>query len=219
MSFSYNPAHEFGTCSKCGEEMVANVPRLGTRGGFVHKSTGAFMCATEMHERDLFPRGSAVLYAGGDGFKYHGYFENDLHSLTDCDGDSVLAMGGDLKLHATLGRNLETLTGDARGALREAGWSDADVLRVIPLNKTPEQVGAWREAENLILCKLPGFDEVRISAQGARLMVEQLLEVLYGKRAAAGMQSYLRLCGTRSFTIDPEILDRVRELVAHLKDL
>lgn len=32
------------TCTKCGEQVVFNVPRLGINGGFVHKSTGRFLC-------------------------------------------------------------------------------------------------------------------------------------------------------------------------------
>lgn len=40
----HNPAHAIGTCGKCGEEMVYNVPRLGPDGGYVHKATGKLQC-------------------------------------------------------------------------------------------------------------------------------------------------------------------------------
>ncbi len=42
--FPHNPAHPIGTCAKCGEEMVYNVPRLGPDGGFIHKSSASFEC-------------------------------------------------------------------------------------------------------------------------------------------------------------------------------
>ena len=42
--FPHNPAHPIGTCAKCGGEMVHNVPRIGTDGGFVHKETGRTEC-------------------------------------------------------------------------------------------------------------------------------------------------------------------------------
>ncbi len=44
--FPYNPAHEVGTCAKCGREMRYNVPRLGPDGGYVHKDTGKLDCQT-----------------------------------------------------------------------------------------------------------------------------------------------------------------------------
>lgn len=50
--FTHNPEHAFGTCAKCGEEMVANVPRLGVDGGFIHKSTGEFMCGVAKLEQE-----------------------------------------------------------------------------------------------------------------------------------------------------------------------
>lgn len=40
----HNPAHEIGTCGKCGQEMAYNVQRLGRNGGFIHKATGKFEC-------------------------------------------------------------------------------------------------------------------------------------------------------------------------------
>ena len=43
-TFKYNPDHTIGTCSKCGEEMLFNVPRIGRDGGYIHKSTGKFSC-------------------------------------------------------------------------------------------------------------------------------------------------------------------------------
>lgn len=51
--FSHNPAHEIGTCARCGEEMVYNVPRLGPVGGFVHKSDGQYLCGGR--KADLIP--------------------------------------------------------------------------------------------------------------------------------------------------------------------
>lgn len=42
--FSHNPAHPVGTCESCGEEMIFNVPRLGSNGGFIHKRTGQYLC-------------------------------------------------------------------------------------------------------------------------------------------------------------------------------
>jgi hypothetical protein len=42
--YPHNPDHKIGTCSKCGNEMVYNVPRLGPDGGFVHKANGKFEC-------------------------------------------------------------------------------------------------------------------------------------------------------------------------------
>lgn len=42
--FSYNPAHAIGTCGTCGAEMAYNVPRLGSNGGYIHKTTGRFEC-------------------------------------------------------------------------------------------------------------------------------------------------------------------------------
>lgn len=45
--YAHNPEHAFGTCCNCGKEMVANVPRMGLAGGFVHKETGSFACKME----------------------------------------------------------------------------------------------------------------------------------------------------------------------------
>lgn len=45
--FRHNPAHEIGTCGRCGEEMAYNVPRLGPNGGYIHKATGSLSCADE----------------------------------------------------------------------------------------------------------------------------------------------------------------------------
>lgn len=42
--FPWNPAHKIGTCARCGEEMVLNVPRMGAAGGFIHKATRDFAC-------------------------------------------------------------------------------------------------------------------------------------------------------------------------------
>lgn len=39
------------TCSKCGKEMVFNVPRMGPAGGYVHAGTGLLLCADEEQER------------------------------------------------------------------------------------------------------------------------------------------------------------------------
>jgi hypothetical protein len=41
-----DPKHPAGTCAGCGEEMIWNVPRLGPDGGYIHKSTGLFLCKT-----------------------------------------------------------------------------------------------------------------------------------------------------------------------------
>jgi len=46
-SFGWNPAHPIGTCTKCGAEMIYNVPRLGPDGGFVHVATGSPLCDPE----------------------------------------------------------------------------------------------------------------------------------------------------------------------------
>jgi hypothetical protein len=43
----YNPSQTVGTCSKCGEEMLFTVPRIGRDGGYIHKSTGKFLCKDE----------------------------------------------------------------------------------------------------------------------------------------------------------------------------
>ena len=43
-NYDYNPDHLIGTCGKCGTDMVSNVPRLGSGGGFVHKETGRSSC-------------------------------------------------------------------------------------------------------------------------------------------------------------------------------
>lgn len=45
IGFAYNPEHPIGTCCTCGEEVVYNVPRIGSGGGYVHKSTGRFICS------------------------------------------------------------------------------------------------------------------------------------------------------------------------------
>ncbi len=42
--YPYNPEHKIGTCSRCGEEMIYNIPRMGPNGGFVHKGTVKLMC-------------------------------------------------------------------------------------------------------------------------------------------------------------------------------
>ena len=42
----WNPEHPSGTCADCGKEMVHNVPRLGSRGGYVHKDTMQMECNT-----------------------------------------------------------------------------------------------------------------------------------------------------------------------------
>jgi hypothetical protein len=42
--FPYNPEHPIGTCARCGQEMIYNVPRMGPNGGFVHKASGKLMC-------------------------------------------------------------------------------------------------------------------------------------------------------------------------------
>lgn len=31
-------------CAKCGGEMIHNVPRIGSDGGFIHAATGQFLC-------------------------------------------------------------------------------------------------------------------------------------------------------------------------------
>lgn len=48
--FPYNPEHAVGTCSKCGKEMVYNVPRMGPDGGFVHKEAGLLQCGCKIPE-------------------------------------------------------------------------------------------------------------------------------------------------------------------------
>jgi len=50
--YSYNPAHPHGTCADCGEEMVYNVPRLGSTGGYVHKNTGKLFCEESPYCRE-----------------------------------------------------------------------------------------------------------------------------------------------------------------------
>jgi hypothetical protein len=45
-TYPHNPSHPIGTCTKCGGEMVYNVPRMGPNGGFVHKATGRLVCGT-----------------------------------------------------------------------------------------------------------------------------------------------------------------------------
>ncbi len=42
--FTWNPNHSIGTCARCGDEMIYNVPRMGPAGGFIHKSTHDLMC-------------------------------------------------------------------------------------------------------------------------------------------------------------------------------
>lgn len=64
--------------------------------------------------------------------------------------------GGQPAFHDVM-RSLGTLTSDARGALREAGWSDEDILRVIPIDHAPltsapltagmDNVTAWKLGE------------------------------------------------------------------------
>lgn len=51
--FGWNPAHAVGTCSRCGEEMTWNVPRLGPDGGFIHKETGKLQCADQPDEGQI----------------------------------------------------------------------------------------------------------------------------------------------------------------------
>lgn len=51
--FSWNPAHPLGTCARCGEEMVYNIPRLGADGGFVHKETRQLLCADQENDSTL----------------------------------------------------------------------------------------------------------------------------------------------------------------------
>jgi hypothetical protein len=43
--FGWNPSHPIGTCALCGEELVYNVPRLGPKGGYVHKNTRSLTCS------------------------------------------------------------------------------------------------------------------------------------------------------------------------------
>lgn len=47
--YPHNPDHPIGTCVKCGEEMVYNVPRMGPNGGFIHKATGKYECSPSEH--------------------------------------------------------------------------------------------------------------------------------------------------------------------------
>ncbi len=53
MEYPYNPAHAIGTCALCGQEMCFNVPRLGPNGGYIHKETGAWGCATQEGELSI----------------------------------------------------------------------------------------------------------------------------------------------------------------------
>lgn len=53
--YAHNPAHLIGTCAKCGEEMIFNVPRLGANGGYVHKSNGKFDCNNSMTPQPTEP--------------------------------------------------------------------------------------------------------------------------------------------------------------------
>lgn len=46
-TFGWNSNHPIGTCGHCGGEMVYNVPRLGSNGGYVHKSTGSLLCVAD----------------------------------------------------------------------------------------------------------------------------------------------------------------------------
>lgn len=44
MNHPYNPDHRVGTCQECGREMIFNVPRMGSAGGFVHADTHQIQC-------------------------------------------------------------------------------------------------------------------------------------------------------------------------------
>lgn len=60
LNFKYNPAHEIGTCAKCGKEMIYNVPRLGAAGGFIHKDTRDFECKIKLNSGDLIQEMLAI---------------------------------------------------------------------------------------------------------------------------------------------------------------
>jgi hypothetical protein len=47
--FKHNPDHEIATCADCVEEMAINVHRLGDGAGYVHKTTGNYMCSEEIN--------------------------------------------------------------------------------------------------------------------------------------------------------------------------
>lgn len=51
--FGWNPAHAVGTCSRCGEEMTYNVPRLGPNGGFIHEATGKVECGDQPDQQQI----------------------------------------------------------------------------------------------------------------------------------------------------------------------
>ena len=49
--YQYNPDHAVGTCGKCGKEMIYNVPRLGSAGGYIHKETNKLECKQDENEK------------------------------------------------------------------------------------------------------------------------------------------------------------------------
>ena len=66
-AYGYNSKHAVGTCADCGADMAFNVPRLGWRGGCIHKETGSLECAKPNNEISDGPPAARESAAGDQG--------------------------------------------------------------------------------------------------------------------------------------------------------